>query len=197
MKTYLAARLGVPDWSKVETIKMQHAGWRPICDIEAQAQVCHDGSTIYVRLEAKEADIRAELTHPLDMICEDSCLEFFFAPCKNDHRYFNFEWNPIGNLYLGFGGPRNERVRQIVDDVDALFTPHPYKTDDGWGIEFAIPVFFIKWYFPDFSLENECACNFYKCGGKTKTPHNLYWSPITSATPDYHRRFDFGRIVFQ
>ena len=52
-------------------------------------------------------------------------------------------------------------------------------------------------YMPEFRLEGEAACNFYKCGDKTKTRHYLAWAPLSSEKPDYHRRQDFGRMIFE
>lgn len=198
MKCYEVVRTsGKPDWAHVPAVSLEHAPWLLPCDIEAKAQLCHDGERLYVRMQAKEREIRAELTGALDQVCNDSCLEFFFAPDTQDERYFNFEWNPLGTLYLGFGGKRETRVRQIVRDAGELLNPTPFKTEDGWGIEFSIPAQFVRMYFPEFALEGEAAGNFYKCGDQTIVPHYLAWSPLTSEKPDYHRRQDFGKLIFK
>ena len=193
--TVIVRRMDVPDWSAAEVLRLAHQPWLAPCAIEATAQVCHDGEALYVRMEAVEAEIRATLTGPLDQVCNDSCLEFFFAPKADDPRYFNFEWNPLGNAYVGFGAERRTRVRQILKDPQGTFAPAPFRTETGWGIEFRIPASFIRLYMPDFALTGEAACNFYKCGDETKTPHYLAWSPLTSDAPDYHRRQDFGRMI--
>ena len=139
---------------------------------------------------------RRALRGPLEQVCCDSCLEFFFAPSLGDARYFNFEWNPLGTLYLGFGAERSTRVRQIVKDAQALFAPKPFTTAEGWGIEFSIPASFIRMYMPGFALAGEAACNFYKCGDHTEVQHYMAWAPLSSEKPDYHRRQDFGLIAF-
>lgn len=186
-----------PDWSHVDEGALRDAPWLAPCGVSAWAQACHDGERLHVRMRAREAAIRAELTGPLCPVCEDSCLEFFFAPDARDARYFNFEWNPLGTLYFGFGGARETRVRQIVPDAQALFNPRPFETEDGWGLTFSVPGQLIRLYFPDFAFEGEAAGNFYKCGDGTKTPHYLAWSPLHSDAPDYHRRQDFGRLTLQ
>lgn len=185
-----------PDWAGVPAVFLAHTPWLPPCGVEAKAKACHDGENLYVCMEAREQAIRAELTGPLDSVCEDSCLEFFFAPDAGDERYFNVEWNPLGTLYFGFGGARETRVRQIVRDARALFAPETFRTADGWGVSFRIPASLIRLYFPGFAFAGEAAGNFYKCGDATRTPHYLAWSPLTSAVPDYHRRQDFGRLTF-
>ena len=190
------ARMAEPDWTRVPVAKLTHQPWLSPCGVEAQAQVCHDGERLHVRMTAKESAVRATLTGATDMVCEDSCLEFFFAPDPADKRYFNFEWNPLGTLYLGFGAERGSRVRQLVRVKDELFAPKPFRTADGWGIEFVVPASFIALYFPGFALRGEAAGNFYKCGDRTEKPHYLAWAKLTCDHPDYHRRQDFGTLRF-
>ena len=194
---YTALRSSGTDWSNIPTVPLADAGWLPPCSISAQAQLCYDSENLYVRMEAIETPIRATLTGKLDQVCNDSCLEFFFAPKSNDDRYFNFEFNPLGTLYLGFGAARPTRVRQIVKNQDALFQPAPFRTENGWGIEFRIPLTFLQLYFPEYTFSGESYCNFYKCGDETETVHYLTWAPLSSKTPDYHRRQDFGTLKFE
>ena len=122
---YTVSYLPQPDWSRVPAAELRHTGWLEPCAVRAWAQVCHDGENLWVRMEAEEAPVRATLTGKLDQVCDDSCLEFFFAPLAEDKRYFNFEFNPLGTLNLGFGAERPTRVRQIVKQptvgIDAFF----------------------------------------------------------------------------
>lgn len=196
MKQYRIVRTDCPDWSKIEAVPLQHTPWLTPNEVQAWAQACHDGENLYIRMTAREDNIRATLTGSLDQICNDSCLEFFFAPDASDKRYLNFEVNPLGALYLGFGAERSTRVRQIVKDT-AMFSIQPFRTEDGWGVTYRIPADFIRVYFPDFRFEGTAAGNFYKCGDETVVPHYLAWSELTSETPDYHRRWDFGELVFE
>ncbi len=195
--TYIVKRVAKPDWTSIEAVVLNNQPWLAPCGVTACAQLCHDGEKLYVRMTAKEEKIRATLTEPLAQVCNDSCLEFFFAPCAQDACYFNFEVNPLGTLYLGFGAERHTRVRQIVKDKDALFAFKPFGFEGGWGVEYEIPASFIRLYRPDFKLEGEAAANFYKCGDQTAAPHYLAWSDLTSEKPDYHRRWDFGTLVFE
>lgn len=197
MKEYLVRRVERPDWSKLEPLELAHTGWLAPNAVKAKAWACHDGDHLYIRMEAEETNLRATLTGRLDQVCDDSCLEFFFAPLGEDRRYFNFEFNPLGTLYLGFGGLRPHRVRQIVKDPDGLFAPEPYLTDGGWGILFRVPARFINTYFPDYTFSGVAGANFYKCGDRTESPHYLAWSPLTAERPDYHRRDDFGLLRFE
>ena len=194
---YRVARVSAPDWKNIEAAELAHQPWLAPCDIEAKAQLCHDGENLYVRMEAKEEKIRAELTGALDQVCNDSCMEFFFAPKMDDARYFNFEWNKLCNAYVGFGAERKTRVRQILKKPNDVFMPKSFNTPDGWAIEYRIPLSFIRMYVPEFAFEGEAASNFYKCGDMTEIPHYLAWAPLSSEKPDYHRRWDFGTLAFE
>ena len=192
---YLVSRMAGVDWSVPERAPLSHTGWLPPCPVKAWFQACHDGEHLYLRLEAEEHPVHATLIGPLDQVCRDSCLEFFFAP-DGGERYFNFELNPLGTLCLGFGAGRSARVRQVPRDL-GQFQIEPFTTPKGWGVTFAVPADFVRLYFPAFALSGEAAANFYKCGDDTPTPHYLAWSPLTSPAPDFHRRQDFGRLIFE
>lgn len=197
MNAYTILYQSVPDWEHVPVVELQHTGWLPEAPIRAWAQLCRDDQGLWVRMEAEETAIRATLTQPLDEVYTDSCLEFFLAPDPSDNRYLNFEFNPLGNLYLGFGSTRPTRVRQIVGDKELLFHPQPFFNEKGWGIVYHIPFAFIRNYFPGFEPCGEMAGNFYKCGDLTEQPHYLSWRVMRTATPDFHRRQDFGTLIFK
>lgn len=194
---YRVVRVNAPDWNAIEAVELTHQPWLEPCNIEAKAQLCHDGENLYVRMQTKETNIRAELTGVLDQVCNDSCMEFFFAPKMDDARYFNFEWNKLCNAYIGFGAERRTRVRQILKNPKDVFMPVSVDTEGGWAIEYRIPLSFIRMYVPEFVFEGKAACNFYKCGDLTEIPHYLAWAPLSSEKPDYHRRWDFGTLVFE
>ena len=194
---YRVKRVEAPSWETIEAVELAHQPWLAPCDIRCKAQLCHDGENLYVRMQATEKNIRAELTGALDQVCNDSCMEFFFAPKMDDARYFNFEWNKLCNAYVGFGAERKTRVRQILKNPKDVFEPASLDTENGWAIEYRIPLSFIRMYVPEFEFRGEAACNFYKCGDMTQIPHYLAWAPLSSEKPDYHRRWDFGTLVFE
>ncbi|MGI5976143.1 MAG: carbohydrate-binding family 9-like protein [Candidatus Limivicinus sp.] len=197
MSEYRVMKIEKPDWGLVPEAELMETGWLAPCGISASAQLCHDGKKLYVRMTAAEKNIRATLTGKLDQVCNDSCLEFFFAPLPGDERYFNFEFNPLGALNLGFGAKRATRVRQIVKNPEQLFAPKAFRTETGWGISYEIPGEFIRRYFPDFEFRGMACANFYKCGDKTEKIHYLSWAPMSCDRPDFHRREDFGNIIFE
>jgi hypothetical protein len=142
-----------------------------------------------------EENIRAEYTAPLSRVCEDSCLEFFFMPEKDD-RYFNFEINPNGCPYVGFGRSRQDRVVLYRRDAKQLFAIRTQKTPDGWEAAYRLPLSFLRLFWPDFSFTGSLRANVYKCGEKTAREHYLSWNPCSSETPDFHRPADFGVMTF-
>ena len=114
---------GEPDWRIIPALEADRVLWKPDCGIRAFGRFCHDGQFLYVHLSAEEKQIRAEYTEPLSPVCEDSCLEFFFMPEK-ETRYFNFEINPNGCLYIGFGHGRADRTALYRPDMRRLFSVH-------------------------------------------------------------------------
>lgn len=195
MPEYEIPRMEAPCWDEVPAVELHHTQWLAPCPIAARAQACHDGQTLFVRLQAREQPVRATLRGLLDPVCNDSCLEFFFAPSPEDSRYFNFEFNPLGTLCLGFGAQRETRVRQVVRDPE-MFRIRPFRTETGWGVTFAVPGEFVRLYIPSYACSGTACGNFYKCGDQTPVPHYLAWAPLRCDAPDFHRRQDFGVLRF-
>ena len=87
------------DWESVPAAKIGNVCWgygQP--DVAASAKLCYDCEKLYVRLSAKEKDIRAEFTGLYGMPCEDSCLEFFFVSIIrriSECSFFPDPWNLI------------------------------------------------------------------------------------------------------
>lgn len=182
-------------WENVPALKMEAPLFPSAPGVSAQAQICYDEDTLFVRLSATEQNIRAEHTGLLDEICEDSCLEFFFSP-MGDGRYFNLEVNPNGAMYFGFGTSVQNLYRLIPENHPI----HPVitKTDNGWTVEYAIPHDFVRLFFPDFSpapgkvMRGNC----YKCGDLTDHPHWLCWNPIPEGITTFHCPEYFGEMIF-
>lgn len=187
-----------PDWDAIPAAQIDQALWAPNPGILAWAQACCCKEELRVRLTAREPSPLARFTGLYDMVCLDSCLEFFLCPLPNDSRYFHFEFNPNGALYLGFGHGRDDGVRQIVQDADDLFCVQKLTGNDIWGISFRIPFSFIRLYMPEFSIWDGLCLrgNFYQCGDETQTPHYLAWNRVKALQPDFHRAEDFGILLF-
>lgn len=183
-----------PDWDSVPTLEVNNILWLPDANIRMTQQICYDKHALYVHQHAVEKHIRSEHTSPLAQVCEDSCMEFFICPDPDSNRYFNFEFNPNGCLYLGFNSGHGLSVRLQPNEPRTLFDVHISRAEDGWELYYQIPLSFIQLFFPDFHLLPGTAIrtNCYKCGDKSVQPHYLSWNLCTSETPNFHRPCDFG-----
>ena len=196
MKRCMLVHVQAPDWDNIPAVEVNEWQWQDAMDIRMQAKICWNAQGLMLLLQAWERDIRAEHTQPLSMVCEDSCMEFFLRPDENDLRYFNFEINPNGAMFVGFGKRRGQLVRLILPEVHAL-RQHTQRTPDGWTAQFTVPAGLIETFFPGFRLESgmRMRANFYKCKQKTGHPHYIVWNPVDSPIPSFHQPQDFGELV--
>ena len=186
------------DWDSIPSVSINYALHAEDVPISASAQVCYDNEMLYVRLSAKEPNIRAVYTELLDPPCEDSCLEFFFSPINGDIRYFNIELNPNCCMYLGIASGIDDLVR-LIPEAGTPFSPKARYTSDGWEITYQIPFEFIRRFFPTFSPESGTTMrgNFFKCGERTNPEHYFSWNPISENIISFHRPCDFGLLIFE
>ena len=197
MNSYGITRVrGAVDWEQVPALTLDNILWLPDQGVRASGQFCYDDDTLYVHLQAEESDIRAEYTEPLSPVCQDSCLEFFFQP-DGENRYFNFEINPNGCLYIEFGHGRSDRTALYREDMQELFSIQGDRTQNGWEVYYRIPVSFLQIFYPDYTYSGTLRANVYKCGDLTDHKHYLSWNMVKSEKPDFHRPEDFGTMVFE
>ena len=199
MKEYTVVRCPEAlDWAKIPVISMDEHLQPTQAQVTAQAQVCYDDNYLYIRLCAKEENIRAEHDGLLCEVCEDSCLEFFFCPLPNDKRYLNLECNLNGAIYLGMGTGVHDLIRLVFAE-GAPFVPQANRTVEGWEVVHSIPYTFIRQFFPEFAPASGYAirANFYKCGDLTPHPHYLMWNPVPQAPcASFHQPDHFGMLHF-
>ena len=195
-KSYFMVKVqGKPDWTAIPELSADTILWEPDCGIRAFGQFCYDDGNLYVHLRAVEKEIRAKYTAPLSPVYQDSCLEFFFMPYDGD-RYFNFEINPNGCLYIEFGHNRSDRFALYRGDIQDRFDIRTARTEDGWEVYYQIPLEYIRLFYPEFDFSGALRANIYKCGDQTVNKHYLSWNPIDSEKPDFHRPEDFGIMYY-
>lgn len=198
VETYRIMRVdAAPNWSRIPALQVENYQWQPPLPISMQARICHDGQNLHLHLQAQEQNIRAEHHDALAMVCEDSCMEFFFCPAENDLRYFNFEINPNAAMFIGFGHGKADLVRLLPPAEQ--FLAQAQFVSGGWQAQYRIPAQFIRLFFPDFALETGrvIRANFYKCGHKTLHPHYITWNPVQSDVPSFHRPQDFASLILE
>lgn len=193
------------DTNSVEWNAIGHHNWSEDYPYKPQARfrIAHSAHHIFIQYAVEERSIRAVVTSDNGPVWEDSCCEFFIAP-ENDGMYYNIESNCIGSLLIGVGTGRDNRQQASQDILDQVKrwaslekkTISLQKGEFHWQLALIIPItaFFIH------SLENlsgkTMKCNFYKCGDKLCEPHFLSWSPIASATPNFHLLDSFAQCTF-
>lgn len=188
---------GQPNWDTIPQLQVDNYQWVPPVDIQMTAQLCYSPDGLHIHLKAREKNIRAEYTEPLSMVCEDSCMEFFFRPVAEEMRYFNFEINPNGRTYIGFGNGIGDLIRLIPSSEDQLLQKKVAYTEDGWEVYFTFPVSMIRVFFPGYQLKPgmKIYANCYKCGDLTEQRHYISWNLIEGENASFHEPAYFGEMT--
>lgn len=204
MKEALVPRItGEVNWQEIPCISIDEKLKPDSANVTAQAQICYDDTALYLRLSAKEREIRAEENGLTGMPCLDSCLEFFFSPKEGDLRYFNMEYNPNACLYLGYGPSIEELTRLIQEtkeEMDNIFHPQVTMHEDGWEITYQVPYSFVRRFCPEFAPApgKTMRANFYKCASLVANPHFMAWNPIKRiGRSRFHTPAEFGLLRFE
>lgn len=183
----------------IDTVNWKEFNYRP----DVKFVIAYSNSELFIKYYVKEDFVKAEKSSDNEMVCEDSCVEFFVAP-SDDGVYMNFEFNSIGVCYMGSGTGRHdskpvdkslvERVRRYSSLGSGTFPEKAGRQE--WELTVAIPL--------DLLFDKEYAdlkgkrikANFYKCGDMLTRPHYLTWSEVLTDEPDYHRPEYFGELLF-
>ena len=200
MKKYIISKCAeAPDWEKIPSLTIDEVYRVPAEWIKAYAQVAYNEEKLFVHLWAEEEEIRAEEQGPVGSPCEDSCLEFFFAPMEGDIRYFNIEYNPNACMYLGMGVNVQTLVRLIPEDMDELFFPKVNRFEGGWEVSYEVPYSFVRRFFPEFEVKSGkvIRANCFKCAEKTSRSHFITWNPVRGGKLSFHRPDCFGEMEFE
>lgn len=197
MRTYSVPYHLSPDPTQLPALAVDQHLWLGEHPISMQVRLWWNEGGLFLRLESREAQILARYTGQLDPVCCDSCMEFFFCPEADNDRYFNFEVNPNGAMYVGYGFPDKRRVRLQRDTFPELFALKTFRFDGGWGVELKIPPEFVQTFLPSFTWQagQQLRANFYKCGDETETPHYIAWNPVLTPHPSYHQPGYFGLLT--
>lgn len=170
-------------------------------DVQFKIARIEDG--LLIKFYVKEDYTRATFTIDNQEVYKDSCVELFIDP-SGDGTYYNFEFNAIGTLLLGYGANRHNRPRapQEITKLVKRFSSLgllPFENmhiDKPWNLTVIIP-FTAFWHHESISLEGKkIKANFQKCGEDLPVPHYLTWNPILTPKPDYHQPDYFGMIDF-
>jgi hypothetical protein len=168
-----------------------------------ELSIAYSDNEIFLKYYVTEDYFKAEKTETNQMVCEDSCVEFFVSP-EDDGIYYNLEFNGIGTCLLGTGTGRENSTRanpDIISKIRRLSSigdkPVSEKTGKfNWEITIAVP-FEVFFHHKINSLEGKTfRANFYKCGDMLTIPHYVTWNPVGTENPDYHQPEYFGLLKF-
>jgi hypothetical protein len=184
---------------RIDTINWKEYGYKP----EVVLAIACSDREILLKYYVTENYFKAEKTETNQMVCEDSCVEFFVSP-EYDGIYYNFEFNGIGTCLLGSGTGRENSKRanpEIVSKIRRFASAgnKPVRERVGefkWTITIAIP-FEVFFHHKIKDLKGKTfRANFYKCGDMLTVPHYVTWNPIGTENPDYHQPEYFGSLKF-
>ena len=199
-----------PDWQTIDAISINHFPWyQDGRKQDTQVKLSANNETLFIQMIAQDNYSFAkqtELNHML--ICEDSCVEFFFSPSGVlGSSYVNLEVNCCGTLHLAYGAGRDNRQFISLDAANliqcksslnsGLNSPVKIESehDSQWHVEIALPFAAIEQLTGESINKEKWFANFYRCGGRTE-PQYAVWNNIDVAEPDYHRPEHFGELVF-
>jgi hypothetical protein len=184
---------------RIDTINWKEYKYNP----EVELSIEYSDHEIFLKYYVNESYFKAEKTESNQMVCEDSCVEFFVSP-EDDGIYYNLEFNGIGTCLLGSGTERSNNTRanpEIISKIrrESSSGDMPFKEKVGenkWTITIAIP-FEVFFHHNIRDLKGKTVrANFYKCGDKLSVPHYVTWNPVGTEKPDYHQPPYFGLLKF-
>lgn len=199
-------------WQPIEPLELKlHMGQKPEHFPKVQTKVMYDDENIFVIWRVDDQFVRAVGTKYQDMVCWDSCAEFFFTPTDDPDPatgYFNFEISCIGTV-LCFHQKASQVNQVSLKDKDLdqmeIATSLPKKVIDPeikepltWTLEYRIPLKMLEGYHKVIKPAPgvKWKANFYKCADKTSGQHWLTWSLVDLDGPDFHRPEFFGTLEF-
>lgn len=205
-------RTGYPGMAEISDRLDNHGSGIPIDCVnwkdysylpEVRFNIAYSTREIFLKYYVREKYFKAEKTETNQMVCEDSCVEFFVSPGA-DGIYYNIEFNATGTCLLGSGTGRKDSARApagVISKIRRLSQPvkAPEPDKEGfynWTLTLAIPFdVFFRHSFTELKGKTFRA-NFYKCGDKVEVPHYLTWNPVGTEKPDYHQPEYFGQLRF-
>lgn len=221
MKSYLIKKYpSIPEftpeaWDGIAAVKLdcfrpESSSHRP----ETTACAIHDGKGMAVFFEVNDRFIRLKNSRHNQPVCEDSCVEFFFAPFSNTENidYFNFECSASGVMLCGRIMGRRlpdgsfENFRLIDEEncrdirMNALLSgplEEEITRETKWHLGLYIPFDFFRRQTEREILFSGRAFrgNFYKCADRSSHPHWGSWSPVNEL--NFHMPECFGELIFQ
>jgi len=189
--------------------KLTHFYFKEDTDRDYRPEVCfamaHDNKNIVLKFFVEEKYILAAAANDNEMVCRDSCVEFFVIPGEGLKNYYNFEFSCIGTCLLGSGPERQNRLAVDPAELEAIkrfssLGNVPFAEKEGdfkWDLTVVIPISIFKEEALNSLSGKEFSANFYKCGDNLTKPHWISWNKQEIDHPDFHRPEFFEKIIFE
>jgi hypothetical protein len=156
--------------------------------------------SVFLKYYVDEKFLRAANGAINGAVWEDSCVEFFMS-FDDEPAYYNFEFNCIGTVLVGYGESKTGRtllpdqlLRQIK--YQAVINNDQSDNEIHWELTVAIPFTVFCYHQPVTLKGKKCKANFYKCGDLLPSPHFVSWSNIQAPEPNFHLPKFFGKLHF-
>ncbi len=183
----------------IHTVNWKEYSYRPV----VKFRIGHVSNQIWLKYYVQEKHILAQETQTNGDVYKDSCVEFFLS--LDGKNYYNFEFNCIGTIHIGYGPGRHSRtpVPSATAEkiqIESSLGNQPFAEKTGnfeWEIMIRIPLECFAFSQIDALDQKMASANFYKCGDETSEPHYVTWNPVGTASPDYHRPEYFGKVQFE
>lgn len=212
----LADDWNAPAWQAAETLEVANyheksGSHRPA----TRCRLLYDDAGIYGRfLVEKDRYLISRRQKFQDMVCNDSCVEFFVQPAGGTE-YFNLEMNCSGVFLLykiidPTRAPGNGPLKKLYtltpeDAAEVRVTgtvPGPFEEELpgplDWQAGFFLPFALFRRLIESSRTPEPGAvwrANFYKCAGDSSQPHWGSWNPVEPL--NFHLPNCFGEIEFR
>ena len=183
--------------------RIEHYMWESKQEPKAYGWMGYlEGEGLFVKMVCEECNPKREYMNHKDPVYKDSAMEIFLAflekdeEISNDCMYTNFEINANGAMLANYG--KGRKGRQSI--TDAQFEMTGVKAvieEDRWYLEVLFPEAYLN-QICDFERIKEGGafyCNFYKIAEGEEILHFGSYSPIDSATPNFHMPICFAEAV--
>ena len=194
-------------WNQAETLHVANymrpeQSHRPV----VHAKMLYDDNYLYGLFDVQDQYVIAVAEKDQDMVCFDSCVEFFVRPA-NWKNYFNFEMNCGGTMLLYdvidcYSGNFTPVAQEELDTVLRFHTLPKRITEEitdpvNWRLGFRIPLqLFAAHGEISLPLSGQVwRANFTKCADHSSHPQTISWA--TLPIRDFHLPEHFGEIIFE
>lgn len=162
--------------------------------------IARNTTHLVILYHVRGLDLRAYALTDNEMVCHDSCCEFFVSD-PYDSTYYNFEMNCIGTVKAAKRRSREDfelfdkdRIQRIIRHTSLKRGQVDETGMHSWQAAMCIP--FELMGFTSNNIPLRMYANFYKCADKSGHPHFQSWNPVGTPQPDFHRPEYFGILEF-